>query len=576
MDKCPERKAFYAIESQQLLNRLDSTEHGLSSAEAQRRLEFLKPIQPKRNTATKLLVNQFRSPILLLLFCSAVLVFALSYSDAITSGASFSISDAPDGCIIVLILIASGLLGFWQEWNAADAVEKLLRMIETQATVLRNGEETSVPLQSVVPGDILVLRSGNMIAGDSRLLTDQDLFVNEAALTGESFPVEKVLEALPEHTPLAARQNTLHMGTYVLSGYGTAVVVSTGAETELGKIYARLKRRNSETAFERGVRHFGLLLIKIVLLITVVVFAVKVGIQRKPLVDAFLVSLALAVGMTPQLLPAVTSVVLATGASAMAKKQVIIKQLLAIENIGSMTVLCSDKTGTLTEGAIRWHGALNILGASSQRVERLACINAKLQTGFPNPIDIAIRERCAVDETDITKLDEIPYDFIRKRLSVRVETKGRKEIITKGALSQVLACCTHVELPDESSVEIDSYRAAIDEKFHQLSCDGLRVLGIAMRECDATKISKQDECNMTFVGFLVFADPPKSDARDTIQQLRDLGIGLKIITGDNRVVATAISRRVGIDSPKIVTGEELRSIPASSIQRRVLEADIFA
>jgi P-type Mg2+ transporter len=576
MEITSSHEPFWAIETQQLFSRLDSSESGLSGAEAKRRSDLLSPMQRNQYSVLKLFANQFKSPIILLLFCSAVLTFSLAYYDAISNGGPFSFADAPDGCIIVLILIASGLLGFWQEWSATDAVAKLLRLIETRTKVLRAGCEIDVPLQAVVPGDVLVLQAGNMIAGDCRLLTAQNLFVNEAALTGESFPAEKHVAVLPKTTSLASRHNSLHMGTYVLSGFGTALVAATSTDTELGKISASLGKRSPESSFERGIRQFGQLLIKIVVFITVVVFAIKVGIQHKHLTDALLVSLALAVGMTPQLLPAVTSVVLAAGASAMAKKQVIIKRLLSIENLGSMTVLCSDKTGTLTEGSIRLQGALDIFGVSSQRVERLAYLNASLQTGFPNPIDSAIRDYGQFDLTNIQKVDEIPYDFVRKRLSVRLETNGNKEIITKGALSQVLACCTHAELPNGSAVSIDSFRSTIDEKFQQMSRDGLRVLGIAIRNCDKAKIDKQDECHMTFVGFLAFADPPKSNAKETISQLRDLGVGLKIVTGDNRVVASAISQRVGIVSPKILTGEDLRNLSASSLRYRVRETDIFA
>jgi Mg2+-importing ATPase len=576
MDNPSEFNSYWSLELQKLFRLLDSSESGLSSTEAKKRLELLKPVYQTRSSVFTILLNQFRSPIIVLLFCTAVLTFSLAYYDALSSHLSFSIADAPDGCIIVLILIASGLLGFWQEWSAADAVTRLLRMIETRSTVLREGREVEIPVHFVVPGDVLILRSGNMIAGDCRLLTNHDLFVNESALTGESFPAEKVLDTLPENTPLAARQNALHMGTYILSGYGKALVVCTGMDTELGKISKRLGRRTSETAFERGIRHFEQLLIKIVVLITVIVFAVKVGVQHKPLVDAFMVSLALAVGMTPQLLPAVTSVVLSAGAKAMAKKQVIIKRLLSIENLGGMTVLCSDKTGTLTEGTIQLDSAMDVLGGPSQRVDRLACINAAFQSGFANPIDFAIRLHSTVDTTEIKKIDEIPYDFTRKRLSVRIEQNGRKEIITKGALTQVLACCTTAELPNGRTVDIESIRHSIDEKFQHLSREGLRVLGIATRYFDAEAISKKDERNMVFVGLLAFTDPPKQDAKETIEQLRNLGIGLKIITGDNRVVAAAISQRVGIISPKIVTGEDLRTLSPDSIRHRVRDADIFA
>jgi Mg2+-importing ATPase len=286
--------------------------------------------------------------------------------------------------------------------------------------------------------------------------------------------------------------------------------------------------------------------------------------------------LALAVGMTPQLLPAVTSVVLAAGAKAMAKEHVIVKQLLSIENLGGMTVLCSDKTGTLTDGVMRLQDALDAAGRPSERVAQLAYFNALFQTGFANPIDRAIRERREFDIQGVEKLDEIPYDFIRKRLSVRVAENDRKLLITKGALAQVLECCTQAALGDGKLADLAERRADIDRRFAEMSHDGLRVLGLAIREVDAPRVGKEDEQDMTFLGFLVFADPPKADTAEMIAQLRDLGVALKIITGDNHAVAATVSRRVGIASPDIATGADLRTLGGDAFVQRVCRADVFA
>ncbi|HLQ46878.1 MAG TPA: HAD-IC family P-type ATPase, partial [Planctomycetaceae bacterium] len=366
------------------------------------------------------------------------------------------------------------------------------------------------------------------------------------------------------------------LGTNVISGFATAVVAGTGRDTEFGRISERLEHKQPETGFERGLRHFGQLLIKVVLVITVVVFAVKVGFQEKNVAESLLVGLALAVGMTPQLLPAVTSVVLAAGAKSMARHQVIVKQLLSIENLGSMTVLCSDKTGTLTDGVIQLHETLDVAGQPSDRVARLAYLNAFFQTGFANPIDRSIRDKKEFDTTGIEKLDEIPYDFIRKRLSVRVSEKGQRLLITKGALAHVLECCSRAESSTGQPVDLGSQRAAIDHRFAEMSHEGLRVLGLAVRSVDTPHITKADEQDMTFLGFLVFADPPKADARETLEQLKELGVGLKVITGDNRAVATTISRRVGIESPIIVTGSDLRTLSDEAIRQRASDADVFA
>lgn len=568
--------AYWSIETERLLEQLQTTTQGLTSPEAAQRLTQVAQLKSHRPSVWSLLLDQFTSPIIILLFCSAVLSFSLAAHDAWSNEQPFSLANAPDSCIIVVILIASGVLGFYQEISAANAVAKLLGMIETKTTVIRDGREHEVPLTDVVVGDVVSLRAGDLISGDCRLLTARDLFVNEAALTGESFPAEKSISVLPIEIPLAQRLNALHLGTHVISGFGTAVVAATGRDTEFGKISERLEHKAPETGFERGIRQFGQLLIKVVLVITVVVFAVKVGLQHKPLVDSLLVGLALAVGMTPQLLPAVTSVVLAAGAKSMAKHQVIVKQLLAIENLGSMTVLCSDKTGTLTEGTIRLHDTMDVTGQTSERVLQHAYFNAYFQTGFTNPIDRAIRDRQEFDTTGIEKLDEIPYDFIRKRLSVRIGWNGQKLLITKGALANVLECCTQAEMTHGELVDLATQYSAIDQRFQELSREGLRVLGLAVRSDDAPHLTKADECEMTFLGFLVFADPPKADAKETIAQLRDLGVSLKVITGDNRAVAASISHRVGITSPVIVTGSELRTLSDEAIRHRALQADIFA
>ncbi|HEY2251775.1 MAG TPA: HAD-IC family P-type ATPase, partial [Planctomycetaceae bacterium] len=548
---------FWSIATERLLQQLETTPEGLTQSAASERLARASKLQTRRHSAWSLLWDQFKSPIIILLFCSGIL--------------SLGVDESPtNACIIFIILIASGLLGFWQEWGAADAVAKLLGMIETRASVLRDGQEREVPLEAVVPGDVIQLRAGALIPSDCRLLSSRDLYLNEAVLTGESFPAEKSVSVLPEATPLGQRINSLYLGTHVISGMGTAVVAATGRETEFGRISERLEHKQPETGFERGLRHFGQLLIKVVVIITVVVFAVKVGLQAKDAVDSLVVGLALAVGMTPQLLPAITSVVLAAGAKAMSRQQVIVKQLLAIENLGSMTVLCSDKTGTLTEGVIHLHETLDVAGQPSERVLRLAWLNAHFQAGFENPIDRSIRDRQSFDVSGIEKLDEIPYDFIRKRLSVRIrEVDGRRILITKGALANILECCMQAETATGEFVDIGSHREEIDRRFAEMSDQGFRVLGLAVREDNAEHITRADERDMTFLGFLVFADPPKADAKGTLQQLRDLGVALKVITGDNRAVAASISHRVGIESPVIVTGSDLRTLSEEAVRQRV-------
>ncbi len=555
--------AFWSVPLSQLLDRLKSSEQGLTQADAADRLAHTRQLKARKHSAWSLLLDQFKNPIILLLLGSATLSFSMP-------------GEQTNAWIIIFILLASGLLGFWQELSAADAVAKLMGMIETKATVIRDGQDREVPLEQIVPGDVLRLSAGHMIPGDCRLIAGRDLFLNEAALTGESFPMEKVPGEVAEHTSLGQRTNSLYLGTHVISGMATAVVVGTGRDTEFGKISERLEHKPPVTGFELGLRQFGQLLIKVVLVIVVVVFAVKVGIKGEPVAGSLLLALSLAVGMTPQLLPAVTSVVLAAGAKAMAQHKVIVKQLLSIENLGSMTVLCSDKTGTLTEGIIQLQDAQDPSGKSSDWVARLAYLNASFQTGFTNPIDRAITDHRKFETSGVTKLDEIPYDFIRKRLSVRVLEGGQKLLVTKGALSHVLDVCTQAETSSGEFVDLNSIRASIDAQFNAMSGDGLRVLGLAIRRVDAEHITKADEHDMTFVGFLVFSDPPKADAGETIQELKKLGIDLKIITGDNRAVAATISQRVGIESPVIVTGSDLRNLSEEAVRERARKANVFA
>ncbi|TXT32727.1 MAG: Mg2+-importing ATPase, partial [Planctomycetota bacterium] len=343
-----------------------------------------------------------------------------------------------------------------------------------------------------------------------------------------------------------------------------------------GRVSARLELRPPETGFERGLRNFGNLLIKVTLVFVIGVFAINVAFQR-PVVESLLFALALAVGMTPQLLPAITSVVLAEGAKSMARVQAIVKQLLSIENFGSMDVLCSDKTGTLTEGVVRLHAAQNVGGQPSERVLRQAFLNATFETGFANPIDAAVRLFRNFDLSGIRKLHEIPYDFLRKRLSILIDDHGSHTMITKGALAKVLEVCSLAETATGELVEIRTQLPAIERHFAELSEQGFRVLGLAQKPINVEQISKADEREMTLLGFLVFFDPPKPGVIDTVHELERLGVRLKIITGDNRAVAAAISRQVGLNNTsRLLTGADLRTLSSEALSQRANEVDLFA
>jgi Mg2+-importing ATPase len=477
--------------------------------------------------------------------------------------------------IILAIILISSLLGFWQERGAAKAIEKLLAIVQTKATVLRDGNPKEVPADEIVPGDVIILNAGDLIPGDTIILESKDLFVNEASLTGETFPAEKTARILPPATSLSQRVNSLFMGTNVVSGSAQAVVVGIGSQTEFGKISERLKLRPPETEFEHGVRHFGYLLMEVTLVLVVATLAINVYFAR-PVLESLLFSLALAVGLTPQLLPAIISINLARGAKSMANQKVIVKRLASIENFGSMNVLCSDKTGTLTEGAIKIRSVLDFSGNPSEKALLYAYLNASYQTGFTNPIDEAI---CAshLDVSGYQKLDEVPYDFIRKRLSILVSKDNANLMVTKGALQNVLDVCAQVETSEGTTVQITRVKKQIQQRFEHLSSMGFRVLGIAYRSIQSDKlITKDSEAGMTFLGFLVLFDPAKPKIAETIKELKNIGISLKIVTGDNRLVAASVSQQVGFPNPRILAGSDLRVLSDEALLRQVNEVNVFA
>jgi Mg2+-importing ATPase len=555
---------FWSVASSDLLGRLESSIDGLSTSAAARRLIEVgrnRLHERPRSKTAFLLVRQFTSPIVLLLGAAALL--------------SAFVHDSTDAFIILLIVVVSGLLGFWQEHSAANTVERLLAVVELTTNVRRDGHTTRIPIDEVVPGDIVELSAGSGIPADCRLLVSRDLFVNEATLTGETFPVEKLAVDLTEDVPLARRTNALFMGTHVISGSGRAVAVETGRNTEFGKVSQRLRVRPPETEFEHGVRRFGVFLMEVTLLLVVGIFAVNVFLNR-PVVDSFLFALALAVGLTPQLLPAIISVNLAKGAKRMAGKQVIVKRLAAIENFGSMDVLCSDKTGTLTEGRIELRAAVDASGTDSERVLMHAYLNAAFQTGFDNPIDAAIRSHRQFDLAPWRRLDEVPYDFTRKRMSVLAGDATRSVLISKGAVEAVLTVCCNAEIAGEQRPISEADRA-IRDQYAKLSGEGYRTLAVAVRELPgATRVGTDDEQCMTLLGLLVLHDPVKSGVESTVNALQALGVRLKVITGDNVLVATHVAGRVGMPSPVVLTARDLLATSDDALPLRAAATDVFA
>ncbi|MBX3099011.1 MAG: magnesium-translocating P-type ATPase [Salinibacterium sp.] len=557
--------SFWTATEDQLLARFGSAREGLTAARAAVNLEQFgaNRLDAQRDaSAWRLLARQFVSPIELILVAATIL--------------SGVLGDWTDALIILVILLLSGLLGFAQERNAGAAMKALLSTVEVSAVVVRNGARIDIPISGVVPGDIAIVAAGDLIPGDCRVLTATGFTVDESALTGEAFPVEKLPGVLPASSPLASRSNSAFLGTHTASGTGVLLVVHTGRQTEIATISARLGSRPPQTGFERGMTSFGLLLTRLMVIFVVAIFVINLLLQRT-LVDSALFSLALAVGLTPQLLPAIVSISLAQGARMMAAKRVIVRRLDAIEDFGSMTVLCSDKTGTMTAGEIQLDEATTVSGMPSAEVAALASLNAGLQTGWKNPIDEAILAAHPLPG-DVARLDELPYDFLRKRLSVLVDRGVADEatLITKGALESVLAVCTHVETAT-GVVPIERVADDIRQRFASLSASGFRVLGLATRTLPAThKAVLGDEAGLTLVGLLTFADPVKSDATSTLMDLASSGISVRMVTGDNRLVATHIASQVGLDVSTVYTGKDVDAIGDVALARAVLPVHVFS
>lgn len=558
-------QSFWHLSSKEVLAKLCSSQvEGLTETEAQKRLKLYghNVLKTKKNLGIlKLLFSQFNTPLMYLL------IFAASLS--------LILYDTIDALIIFGIIFISAFLSFIQERGALKAMEKLLKIVQIKADVIRNKIKKEISIEEVVPGDIIELNAGDVIPGDCYLLEAKDLYVDEATLTGETFYAEKRPGTVPYDVPIAKRTNALFMGTHVVSGTAKALVVLTGKNTEFGKISDRLTSHLPETEFEHGVRRFGYFLMEVTFLLLIVIFAFNIYLAR-PAVESILFALSLSVGLTPQLLPAIIAINLAHGANKMAKKHVIVKKLASIENFGSMNILCADKTGTLTSGEVKLNNACDYEGKKSDKVFLYAYLNAKFQSGYTNPIDNAISET-QKDITGWSKLDEVPYDFIRKRISILVENDHSRLLITKGAFQSILDICTHVETASREVIDIHQVYSDMQKRFVEFSNEGYRALGIAYCKGDEiSSLAPEHEKQMIFLGFLLFGDPIKKDILNTIESLKELGIELKIITGDNKLVAMHVAKLLGLSEMKILTGSQLHHMSDDALLHQAAQNSIFA
>jgi len=535
----PGAEEVLGLSAAELLGRLGTSSAGLTEEEVAARLETYghnEVVERHRRNAVLEFLMHFRSPVTLILIGAAIV--------------SGFVGDPVNAGIILAIVLASVVLEFTQEYRAGKAAEALRKRVATTATVLRAGAKAEIEVSGLVPGDVVALSAGDIVPADARVITARDIFVDQSALTGESFPVEKTADVIPADkvTDTGAWNNYLFMGTSVTNGTATAVVVRTGNATQYGEIAKKSAERRRDTEFEAGLRRFGYLIMEVTFVLVVAVFFVNVLLKpgEGAVVQSLLFAVALAVGLTPGLLPMILSINLARGATAMSKKGVIVKRLAAIQNFGSMDVLCSDKTGTLTENRVTVILTVALDGRDSEKVYLYALLNSQHQTGLRSPLDDAILKYRAVSTGGYRRLDEVPFDFARKRLSVVVDKDGETILITKGAPEEIARVTADYELDGRVSALAPEVRTRLDHKYRELSYQGFRVLAVAYRKVEPKPVySVADEDKMVFLGFIAFTDPVKETAGESLELLRQAGVKLKILTGDSEIVAGKIGQQLG-------------------------------
>jgi Mg2+-importing ATPase len=559
----PTPNPFWKFDTRYWFGKLNTSDKGLTSTAAAKIFSLSPHAKKHRSAFYKdflLFVGQYKSPLMLLLIGAVIL--------------SAFLGDTSDVFIILFIVLSTGILSFWQERNAGRVVEKLQSMIALKCNVLRDGKEIEINSVELVSGDILILNAGDMIPADALLVEENELHVNEASLTGESFPVRKEVGVLDEHTELSKRVNCLWEGTNVVSGTAKALVINTGDQTLFGNI-AKSASATTQTTFEKGIKDFGFFLMKITLGLSVFILTVNL-LNHKSVIESALFALALAVGMAPELLPAITTIAMSAGAKRLLEKKVIVKKLTSIQNLGEVNLLCTDKTGTITEGIITVAGAVDYSGNENSDVRRFAFWNATFESGYANPIDEALR-KLNIDTKDLPrKTGEIPYDFIRKRLSIAVNTGQESLLISKGAYTQIISICSQIKMSDGRVETLTTHQTELDQQYEQYGMKGFRAIAVCYKNLSSERIVKEDETEMIFAGFILLQDPVKAGIVDTIDALNKLQVKLKIITGDNKNVARSIALSIGIQDPVVMTGSELFNTSPEALQQQVKEIHIFA
>ncbi len=554
---------FWKFDSNYWIKELISSENGLSQKAAEELLLKTGVTRKRTSNFQKdviLFFSQYKSPLMLLLIGAVIL--------------SAFLGDTSDVFIILFIVLSTGILSFFQERNASKVVEKLQSMIALKSTIIRDGNPQEIISSQIVPGDVLLFKAGDMIPVDCILIESNELHVNESSLTGESFPVRKEVGVKDEQTELSKRSNCLWEGTNIVSGTAKALVVFTGDNTIFGNI-VQSALTTVESTFEKGIKDFGYFLMKITLVLSLFILIVNL-LNHKSVIESALFALALAVGMAPELLPAITTIAMSAGAKRMLEKKVIVKKLASIQNLGEVNLLCTDKTGTITEGAILLESIIDSSGKENDYVKALAFWNAIFETGYSNPIDNALKKIKLPENSLPKKIGEIPYDFIRKRLSIAVDSGKEKILITKGAYTQISSICSNVRLADGTLENYALQKEQIDKQFEHYGMKGFRVIAICYKIIVQTAITKDDENEMIFAGFILLQDPIKKGIIDTINELKKLRVNLKIITGDNINVAKSIGLGIGIIDPIVMSGKELANLSPEALDHRVKMTHIFA
>ena len=547
-----------------LLAELGATRSGLTADDVKRRLVKYGPndaLAHRRRPLWRQLLDRFANPLIL------ILLFA--------SGLSAWTGEVTSFALIVGIILLSVVLDVVQQARAENTVDALRRSVGLKAEVLRNGTIEEVAVDRLVPGDVVELKAGDIVPGDCRLLAARDLFVNQALLTGEAYPAEKEASELvsPVEEPGRAA-NFVCMGTSVISGIATGLVVRTGRASELGGLAHGLAMERPRDAFERGIRQFGFLMLRLTVFLVLFVTVTNVVFHR-PLLESLLFALALAVGLTPELLPMVVTVTLANGARRLAARRVIVKRLAAIHDLGAMDVLCTDKTGTLTESAIKLAAHVDQAGEDSEEVLRLASLNSAFQSGIKSPLDDAILSHRQIDASAWRKLDEIPFDFERRRVSVLLGDGTTRLLVLKGAPEEILARSVAYLGPDGGDALDAASREKLLERFERWGEEGYRVLGVASRAVQGDTITKSDEDKLTFAGFALFVDPPKRDAADAVRALSQAGVEVKILSGDNERITCHICTEIGIPIHGVLSGEEVARLSEEALQAKAASINLF-